>query len=179
MITRKTTIDQHQGNHPGTGIRITRLVEVVTEVRLDETDERYQQGVTTLHRARVALESLDACARARAERWLDAHLGDDIAERDKYRAAVAAATSEPTEEQIAAMVGACPWSLVALTKEGDQWYAREVARATFDDEPGSIAAEADDAAIAEIRAALPPGWVAEWTGNEGDVVIEWAPEVRS
>lgn len=39
MITRRSVIDQHQGTHPGTGLRITRIVDVETEYDdLDEDD---------------------------------------------------------------------------------------------------------------------------------------------
>lgn len=170
MITRKSTIDQHQGTHPGTGLRITQLVEVETEYDLDASDPEEHAWVDEVHAARVALESLDSEARARAQRWLDEHSFDfDVGVA--YRRAIAAVT--PNEEQIAAMVAACPWSLV---RQGDRWYARKVARATADDEPGSPADEADDERLADIREALPTGWIARWTGDEGDVVIEWAPE---
>lgn len=178
MITRKTTIDQHQGTHPD-GTPYTQLVEVVTEHDLDETDPEEQAWVDGVHAAHVALESLDAEMRSRAKRWLDEH-GAHMDAVVGYRCAVAAAAREitaatpvaatPTEEQIAEMTAACPWS---LHRQGDRWYAREVAGPG--DEPGTPADEAADAEIAEIRAALPPGWIAGWTSDGGDVVIEWTP----
>jgi hypothetical protein len=62
-----TTIDQHQGYHAATGMRVMQLVDVIT------TREGYEDSdpiIANLHAAEVALASLDADQRAVANHIL-------------------------------------------------------------------------------------------------------------
>lgn len=98
MITRRSVIDQHQGTHPGTGLRITRLVDVETEYELDESDPDEQAWVDEVHSAHVALELLDAPARERAKKWIDEHGSDLDDDGTTYRRAIAAAGADIVRE---------------------------------------------------------------------------------
>lgn len=64
MATLITTIDQHRGDHPTTGMRIMAL----TTIRTDPADHEGASESTVLryHLAQLALNELDAAARAAA-----------------------------------------------------------------------------------------------------------------
>lgn len=89
MIRRTTTIDQHRGMHPATGLRITALHEVVSAYPLlDEGDADDEKWVDEVHALRVEMESLEADQRERALEWLARHDGDDLEEIEAYRNAI-------------------------------------------------------------------------------------------
>lgn len=90
MITRKTTIDRHIGDHPTTGLRMMQHHDVVTEYDLDVEDPEQQRWVDEVHAARVQLELLDSEPRQRAYDWLAAHDHDTSDEAAAYRRAIAA-----------------------------------------------------------------------------------------
>ena len=91
MITRKSTIDQHIGTHPVTGLRMTELCDIVTEYDLDASDPDERRWVDEVHEARVQLEMLDADVRNRAKDWLAEHGANISDEASAYRAAILAA----------------------------------------------------------------------------------------
>jgi predicted Zn-dependent protease len=94
MITRKSTIDQHQGTHPATGMRITALHDVVSSYPLlDAGNADDEAWVDEVHAARVRLEQLDTEPRQIAYDWIVAHDSDGLDEVDAYRQAIIAATT--------------------------------------------------------------------------------------
>jgi hypothetical protein len=70
-VILRSTIDQHLGTHPATGMQVYELVEVVTEG--EDADETW---LADLHRARVALAELSAADRKYAQWWLDDHCSE-------------------------------------------------------------------------------------------------------
>lgn len=72
-ITRSTTIDQHRGVNPATGLRLVVRHEVVTareyDDRVDPRDHA-ERLTDELHTAEVELASLDADHRELAQDWL-------------------------------------------------------------------------------------------------------------
>lgn len=91
MIRRKSTIDQHVGTHPETGLRMTRLHEVVTEYDFDASNRERCAWVDQVHAARVQLELLDYEARLRAYDWLADHDHDPDAAAVAIRRAIVVA----------------------------------------------------------------------------------------
>lgn len=92
MITRKTTIDQHIGTHPLTGLPMFERRDIVTEYDLDASNRADRRWVDEVHAARCQLEMLNAEQRKRAYDWLAAHDHDTSDEASAYRAAIVAAT---------------------------------------------------------------------------------------
>lgn len=69
-ITRKTTIEQHQGTHPATGMRMVALKDVVTELECDAATAEANALADRLHAARVAIAEMYAGDRQAAEEWI-------------------------------------------------------------------------------------------------------------
>ena len=66
-LIRRTTIEQHIGDDPATGLRIVHTLDIVTEI----SDEDDLAACDDLHAAKVALASLDVEPRRRATEWID------------------------------------------------------------------------------------------------------------
>ena len=95
-MIRRTTIEQHVGEHPTTGLRMTRLHEVITDV--DGATESDAAEVDDLHAAEVELASLDAGPRAKATAWLEEHDVDMADEANWIRRAIAAVNARHGKE---------------------------------------------------------------------------------